>query len=116
MNLAINLLLAAGRDDEAKPYIARLPEGEKLDATTRLNMGIELYNQNDYDAALVEFDQAITDYPDQPDGYYYRGLIYLGQQNNAEATADLEKFLELGPDAEKAEEAQQFLEYLKGQK
>ncbi len=115
LKLLIGVLLAEGRDEEAKPWIARLPEGEKLDTASRLNMGIELYNQNDLDGALVHFEQAIADFPEDPEGYYYRGLTFLGQERSAEAAADLRKVLELDPESAKAEEARQFLEYLEGQ-
>ncbi len=115
LKLVISVLLAEGRDEAAEPYIARLPEGEKLDTASRLNMGIELYNQGDLDGALGHFEQAIADFPDDPEGYYYRGLTYLGQERNEQAAADLKKVLELDPDSPKAEEARQFLEYLGGQ-
>lgn len=115
LKLIISVLLAEGRDDEAKAYIARLPEDAKLDTATRLNLGIELYNQGEFDGALEHFNKAIADYPDDAEGYYYRGLTYLGQQRNAQAAADFQKFLELAPDSPKAAEAQEFLEYLESQ-
>lgn len=114
LRLIIDILLEAGRDDEAQAYIARLPEGEALDAATRLNMGIDLYNQGNLDGALEHFQLAINDHPDEGIGYYYRGLIYLAKEDNGKALADLKKFLELSPDSEKAAEAQQFVEYLQG--
>ena len=114
LRLIIDILLEAGRDEEAQAYIARLPEGEALDATTRLNMGIDLYNQGNLDGALEHFQLAIQDHPTEGIGYYYRGLIYLAKEDNANALADLKKFLELAPDSEKAAEAQQFVDYLQG--
>lgn len=114
LRLIIDILLEAGRDEEAKAYIARLPQDEALDATTRLNLGIELYNQGDLDGALEHFEVAVKDYPEEGSGYYYRGLIALAKGNNDAALADLQKFLELDPDSEKAAEAQQFVEYLQG--
>lgn len=114
LRLIIDILLEAGRDEEAKAYIARLPQGESLDSATRLNLGIELYNQGDLEGALVHFEQAIKDYPKQGFGYYYRGLIALAQGNNDAALSDLKTFLELDPESDKVAEAQQFVEYLEG--
>jgi tetratricopeptide (TPR) repeat protein len=113
LKLVVNVLLAEGRNAEAEPYLARLPAEEKLDAASRLNMGIELYNGGDLDGALQHFDQAIADFPEDPDGYYYRGLCLLGKEQNADAAAAFTKYLELAPDSERAEEAQQFLDYLR---
>lgn len=115
LKLIVSVYLAEGRNREAEVYMARLPAGAKVDAVSRLNLGIELYNANDLDGALEHFNQVIVDFPDEPDGYYYRGLTYLGQQKSAEGAADFKKFLELAPDSPRAEEAKQFLEYLEGQ-
>lgn len=113
LRLTAELLLEMGRKEEAEEYMARLPEGEAIDATTRLNLGIDLYNQGDLDGALEHFEKAVADYPDDPEGYYYRGLVQLGQEKNAEALADLRRFLEIAPaDHPKRAEAEQFVEYL----
>src|SRR5437868_12273234 len=41
LKLLINILMQAGREADAKAYMAQLPAGEKLDAVTVLNMGIK---------------------------------------------------------------------------
>ncbi len=114
LKLVVNVLLAEGRNAEAEPYIARLPAEEKLDAASRLNMGIELYNGGDLDGALKHFDQAIVDYPEESDGYYYRGLCLLGKEQNEDAASAFQKYLEIAPDGPRAAEAKQFFEYLSG--
>lgn len=112
LKLIINLLIAEDRGDEAQTYMAKLPEGESLDPDAYLNVGIEAYNAGDLETALGQFDQAIANFPDNPDGFYYRGLIYLAQQSNEAAAADLQRYLELAPEGPHAEEVQSFLEYL----
>lgn len=112
LKLITHLLLNAGREDEAKVYMAKLPEGTKLDANTLLNLGIKHYNAQELDAALEEFNRVAAQYPELPEVYYYRGLTYLGQVKNEPATADFKKFLEMAPESEKATEVRQFLEYL----
>lgn len=115
LRLLIDLLLAMGRKDEAEVYMAKLPEGETLDFPSRLNLGIDLYNQGNYDGALEHFDLAVSDYPDQPEGYYYQGLVVLAQEKNAEALTAFQKFLEVAPaDHEKRSEVESFVEYLSG--
>ncbi|MEE8523122.1 MAG: tetratricopeptide repeat protein [Thermoanaerobaculia bacterium] len=115
LKLVVDVLLAEGRNTEAEPYLARLPASEKLDVASRLNMGIELYNGDEIDPALKHFDQAIADFPDEPDGYYYRGLCLLGKEQNADALVAFKKFLEIAPDSPRSAEAQQFVEYLESQ-
>ncbi|NJL28661.1 MAG: tetratricopeptide repeat protein [Thermoanaerobaculia bacterium] len=112
LKLITHLLLNAGREEEAKVYMAKLPEGTKLDANTLLNVGIKHYNAQELDAALEEFNRVAEQYPDLAEVYYYRGLTYLNQGKNEPAAADFNKLLEMAPEGDKATEARQFLEYL----
>lgn len=112
LKLIINLLVAADREEEAKAYMDRLPQGATIDPTTALNVGIDLYNKQDLDGALVQFNRVVEENPDLPDGYYYRGLVYLNKGQNAPAIADFKKLLDLAPDYPQAAEVQQFLDYL----
>lgn len=112
LQLTINLLVAADREDEAQTFMARLPEGEKVDPNALLNMGIRLYNENELEGALEKFNRAVAENPNLADVYYYRGLVYLGQEKNAEALADFKKLLEIQPNHANAAEAKQFVEYL----
>jgi len=110
-----DLLVAAGRMEEAQPYIALLPEDAKLDPNALANIGIDLYNSNDFAGAIEQFNLILQDQDDYAMGYYYRGLSLLATQQSADAASDLARFLELAPDHELAGEAQQFLEYLESQ-
>lgn len=114
LRLAIDLLVAGDREEQAKGYLARLPQGAKVAPETLLNMGIQAYNDGDAATAVTNFSQAIQDNPELADAYYYRGLAYLNQgDKNVEALADFEKLLALEPGNEHAAEVQQFIEYLK---
>ena len=112
LKLISNLLVSAGREEEAQAYMNRLPEGETLDAEAYLNVGIALYNDGDLDAALTEFERVVKEYPEAGLGYYYRGLVHVAQQRNPEAAADFKRFIELAPDHPSAQEAREFLSYL----
>ena len=114
--LLINVLIDAGRKDEAAPLIEQMGDGETLDITTRLNLGIDLYNKMDMEPALVHFEKAIVDFPKEADPYYYRGMVKMNQGINDQAIESFRKYLELAPeDSPTRAEVQQFLEYLESQ-
>lgn len=115
MRLLINLLISENREQDAKVYMARLPEGEKVDADALLNLGIEAYNGGNLDEALAHFDKVVADYPDNADAFYFRGLTYLGKGETDPSVADFERMLEIAPDHDKVGEVKEYLAYLKSQ-
>ena len=112
LQLISTLLVSAGREKEAEAYMAKLPEGTKVDPNSMLNLGIKLYNEKNLDGALAKFDQVVKDNPNLATAYYYRGLTYLGLNKSAEAKADFQKLLELDPNNPNAEEAREFIKSL----
>lgn len=113
LQLIIDMLVQTGREEEAKQYMAQLPAGAKMDAETVLNMGIKAFNANQMDKAFQYFDQVVKDYPERPDAYYYRGLVYLNRSKHAEAKADFQKLLQLDPNGKFADDAKAFLKDIK---
>jgi tetratricopeptide (TPR) repeat protein len=113
LQLLVNILVGAGRETEAQQYMAKLPQGTKVDANTLLNIGIQHFNDGKMDQALPQFDRVVRENPDLPDAYYYRALVYLNQGKNAEAKADLQKLLEIDPNNKYAKDAREFLKDLK---
>ena len=107
-----DLLTRQGKEEEAAQYLAQLPDDAVLPTDMVLNIGIRLYNEGDAEKALGYFDRAIKEAPDNPEGYYYRGLSYLGLGRNDEARADFEKLLEIDPGSSHAGEVQEFLSFL----
>jgi len=112
IQLIADLLSREGRDEEAEAYLQKLPEDTKLPPDMLLNVGIRLYNEQKYDQALENFNRVVAQNPDLPEAYYYRGLVYLSREANAQARADFEKLIELAPDSQQATEAREFLTYL----
>lgn len=112
IQVVADLLSRAGRDEEAETYLAQLPDDATLPPDMLLNVGIRLYNENDMEGALRNFERVVEQNPDLAEAYYYRGVIYLGQTNNEGARADFNKFLEMSPDHPKAAEVQEFLQYI----
>jgi tetratricopeptide (TPR) repeat protein len=110
-----DMLVGQGRVDEAEKYIARLPEGTKLDPNALLNVGIDQYNNGEMEKAFEQFDKVVREYPEMAMAYYYRGVVFLGRGSNEEAAADLKRFIELEPESDKAVEAREFLSYLEPQ-
>ncbi|MEM6794970.1 MAG: tetratricopeptide repeat protein, partial [Acidobacteriota bacterium] len=113
LGLLVDILAAAGRTAEAEPYMALMPEGQKIDANAVLNVGITAYNGGDLDAAIDSFSKVVAGEPENADGYYYLGMACMGSAKNAEAIEAFERMLELKPDHESAGDVRSFLEYLK---
>jgi tetratricopeptide (TPR) repeat protein len=112
LQLLVNLLVAQNKEEEAKVYMARLPQGAKIDPTARLNIGIKAYNDKKLDEALKQFDQVVQENPSLADAYYFRGLVYLNMNKTAEAKADFQKLLDLDPKNQYAGDAKEFLKSL----
>jgi tetratricopeptide (TPR) repeat protein len=112
LQLLVNILVGAGRETEAQTYMAKLPQGTKVDSNTLLNLGIKSFNSGKMDEALAQFDRVVTENPDLPDAYYYRALVHMNKSQNKEAKADLQKLLQLDPNSKYAKDAQEFLKSL----
>jgi len=69
-----------------------------MTAEGRNSQGVKYYQQARYDMAISEFQNAVTQNPDSPQGYYNIGMIYhkMGQQSR-EATyyAQAEQYYKL---------------------
>ncbi len=113
LQLMVNLLAASGREEEAKTYMAKLPQGTKVDPAIGLNVGIKAFNEGKMDVALKEFNDVIAANPSLADAYYYRAMVFLNKSQNAQAKADLNKLLELDPNSKFAKDAKDFLKELK---
>ena len=51
-----------------------------------------------YDAALATYNQLITDYPDKPEYFNNRGVLYFNKMKNYQAAkADFEQAIQLNP-------------------
>ncbi len=89
-------------------------ESQVKDPDVFFNVGVLFLNQGKVDDAVPYFTKAIAIDPKYVDGYFQRGLVYLGQQKMAESKADLMKVVELAPaGSPQAETAKKALESLK---
>ena len=112
LRLMVAVLAAQGRDEEAKKYVAQLPDEQSLDTSTQLNLGIMRYNEGKLEEAGAIFDRVLTQHPDRAEAYYFSGLVQLNQEQHAAALERFKKFLELAPQHEKAAEAREFVTHL----
>jgi len=112
LQLLVNVLVDAGREQEAQSYLAKLPQGAKIDPERLINVGIKYYNEKQIDKALEAFNKTVADNPDLAEAYYYRGLVYLNKGKVPEAKADFQKLLALDPKNKFAKEAQDYLKNL----
>ncbi|HZF09778.1 MAG TPA: tetratricopeptide repeat protein [Thermoanaerobaculia bacterium] len=119
VQLLVSWLVEAGREDEAKTYMAKLPQGMTVDPNSLLNVGIKTYNEGikgknpkKFDDAIGYFDQVVKDHPENADAYYYRGMVYLAQNKTAQAKADFQKLLEIAPNHPHAAEVKEYVKSL----
>lgn len=112
VKLLVDILVDAGKEDEAKVYMAKLPEGTKVDPASLLNIGIRQFNDGKTVEALQSFDRVVAENPALADAYYYRALAYMSSGKSKEAKADLQKLLELDPNSKFATDAKDFLKSL----
>ena len=112
LQLLINVLVGAGRETEAQPYMAQLPAGTKVDPDALINIGIKYYNAKQLDKALDAFNRVVTENPEMGEAYYYRGLVFLNKGKVPEAKADFQKLIEIDPKSPHAAEARDFLKNL----
>lgn len=108
------LLTEAGQAEEARTVMGGVDDAKVVDPVVFLNLGIGMINEGKQAEAIPWFDRAIARFPDYPDSYYYRGLSYVALGKNAEAKADLEKFVAIAkPDAPELAQAKAILESIK---
>lgn len=117
-NIESKVLLATvlgqeGKTDESRQLLATIDDSKVTDPTALVNVGIGLLNDKKPEEAMTWFDKSITRFPDNADGYYYRGITELQLGKNDPAKADLTKFLQMKPNAPEAATAKGILEKLK---
>jgi tetratricopeptide (TPR) repeat protein len=105
--------LKGGMLDRGLALLGKLEEGQLKDPNVFYNIGVLLLNKQKQDEAITYFAKSVTVDPGYVDGYFQRGLAYLGQQKTAEAKADFQKVLELAPGTPQAETAQKALASIK---
>ena len=106
------------RFDEAAEASARAAElsGSTLGGSTNpiavYNQGIILWNAQKFSEAKGQFEQTIQLDPNHAEAHYFLAMANLNQGNMAEAASALEKYLELAPGGQYADQARGMLPQL----
>ena len=109
-----NVLMETGKSDEAKALLATVDDAKIADPIVYVNIAIAMINEGRHADALPWLDKAVARFPAEADAYYYRGISYLATGKQAEAKADLLKFVGMAkPDAAELPLAKKILETIK---
>jgi len=101
--------LQEGHLDAGRAALEKVPDEKITDPGPYLNLGINYYNKNQPAEAEKWFGKAIEKKSDMADAYYYRGLARFNLKKNAEAKADLQKYVELDPTGANADTAKEII-------
>ena len=100
---------------EASSEAARLSGtalGGATDPIAIYNQGIIFWNAQKFAEAKTQFEQTIQVDPNHAEAHYFLAMTNLNQGNMAEAAAALEKYVELAPDGQYADQARGMLPQL----
>jgi tetratricopeptide (TPR) repeat protein len=111
--IAAQAALEGGMIDRGAELLKGLEEATIKDPDVFFNIGVTFINANRPEDAIVYFGKAIALDAAYADGYFRRGLAYVQLGKNAEAKADLSKFLELKPEGAEADLARKAVQQLK---
>lgn len=105
--------LRGGMLEKGLEMLKGLDDAAIKDAEVFYNVAALLLNAQKPAEAIGFLDKAIAVDPSYVDGYFQRGLAYLGQGKTAEAKADFKKVIELAPTSPQADTARKALEQVK---
>lgn len=111
LRLRIDLLADLGRLDEAEEALGHLLIRDPTSSQTALLQARLATERRQFPAALEWVTRYLDDNPDEPYGYYRRGMVYFRMGDCATALDDFREYARLAPRAVEAQE-QQFMCYL----
>jgi Flp pilus assembly protein TadD len=97
-----DMLLRAGRYEEAAAAFEKLAEEEPENAMVQLNLAVALSNQRRLDEALVILERVEELDPTNPLLYFNRGAIYEWQGNEKAAVEEYRRTLQVDANHERA--------------
>jgi predicted Zn-dependent protease len=107
------LMMESGDKAGAKAILDSVDMKEVKDPYTFINQAINLINDKKGPEAAELLTKLLTQFPNTPELYYYRGRAYVASDKLDDAKADLEKFVQLAPNAKEAADAKKILEQIK---
>ena len=100
---------ASGQKEKAAEFRKKAP----ADANALFNEAARLINEGKDNQAEPLLRQAIAANDKMSAAYYELGMLYVRTSKNADAKANLEKYLELDPNGKEAGTAKEMLKYVK---
>ena len=107
------LMMESGDKAGAKAILDAVDMKEVKDPYTFINQAINLINDKKGAEAAELLTKLLTQFPNTPELYYYRGRAYVASDKLDDAKADLEKFVQLAPNAKEAADAKKIIEQIK---
>ena len=96
--------------NDGEPIIIHTSDGGK----TLLDIGIIYYDQGDYNTAISNFQQLITDFPESEytdDAQYYIAWSYYNLASHEQAILEFEKIADNYPNSEFIDDSQYYIAY-----
>jgi len=111
--LAAQEALRGGMLDKGLEMLKGVDDSTIKDPEVFYNVAALLLNAQKPEEAIRYLTKTVTVDPAYVDGYFQRGLAYLGLQKTVEAKADFQKVIDLAPAGAQAETAKKALQQLK---
>lgn len=102
-----------GKREEGERYSKIAKELAGPSAIDKYNEAVKFLNDRDIENAIPLLQEAIRLDPKLAEAYYELGMCFLNKGNKGSAIENLEKYLELNPEGEKASNAQAILKALR---
>jgi tetratricopeptide (TPR) repeat protein len=110
-----NLYYDARQYSTAVDYYGRALKVKPSDVAVRTDMGTALWYMGDADAALTQFDTALSFEPDNPNTLFNRGVVrWQGKQDSAGAITDWKKLLATTPNYQGRAQVEQLIAQAQG--
>ena len=93
----------------ALPLLEQAARGLPDDAQAQYLLAADYYNLGRYADAAPAFEATTRLAPDLPDAHFYLALSYLRLERRAEAATQLQRYLALDPNGDKADKARQIM-------
>jgi tetratricopeptide (TPR) repeat protein len=111
-----NLYYDAQQFPIAIDYYARALKAKPADAAVRTDMATAYWYLGNADQAMVEFNKALSDAPNNPNTLFNRGLVKLrGKMDPAGALADFHRLLQVAPNYPAKDKVEQMIAEAKTQ-
>jgi tetratricopeptide (TPR) repeat protein len=111
--IAAQEALRGGMLDKGLAMLKGVDDSSIKEPEVFYNIAALLLNAQKSEEAVTYLTKAVTVDPTYVDGYFQRGLAYLGLQKYAEAKADFNKVIELAPTGPQADTAKKALAQIK---